>query len=275
MRGADSMAPANPFTEASSLSTRPRHHLRLQERARPLHHGHRDRLVAPAEDGVEHAPVLERGHIAHLLQFEALRVDAAGDVDRQHELQVDGGLGAARRRARQRPAAAPRQSRAARRIEVDRGRREVTRIGMPSVASRLGSIAAIAATRTGGSEGLHWGSRHAMTPIRRPADLARSTARRLAERKTTRDAFRRDTFALPRAQAREKAQGAVPALSQGRLSDRDRELARAPRRPHRIHHAAPAQRGLTLSTIPRNLRSTSERTIRERTGMRPSLPSGA
>jgi hypothetical protein len=44
-----------------------------------------------------------------------------------------------------------------------------------------------------------------MTPMRRPSDLARSTASRLAERKTTRDAFRRDTFALPRAQAREKA----------------------------------------------------------------------
>jgi hypothetical protein len=44
-----------------------------------------------------------------------------------------------------------------------------------------------------------------MTPARRPADLARSTARRLAERKSVRDAFRRDTFALPREAAREKA----------------------------------------------------------------------
>jgi hypothetical protein len=44
-----------------------------------------------------------------------------------------------------------------------------------------------------------------MTPIRRPADLARSTARRFAERKTTRAALRRETFALPRAQARDKA----------------------------------------------------------------------
>ena len=44
-----------------------------------------------------------------------------------------------------------------------------------------------------------------MSAIRRPADIARSAARRFAERKTTRDTFRRDTFALPRAQAREKA----------------------------------------------------------------------
>ena len=43
-----------------------------------------------------------------------------------------------------------------------------------------------------------------MTPSRKPADLARSTARRLAERKS-RDAFRRETFALPREAAREKA----------------------------------------------------------------------
>jgi hypothetical protein len=43
-----------------------------------------------------------------------------------------------------------------------------------------------------------------MTPTRRPADLARASARRLAER-NTRDAFRRETFALPREAAREKA----------------------------------------------------------------------
>ena len=44
-----------------------------------------------------------------------------------------------------------------------------------------------------------------MSAFRRPADIAHSTARRFAERQTRRDAFRRDTFALPRAQAREKA----------------------------------------------------------------------
>ena len=40
--------------------------------------------------------------------------------------------------------------------------------------------------------------------IRRPVELARNTARRLADRKG-RDAFRRETFALPREAAREKA----------------------------------------------------------------------
>jgi hypothetical protein len=44
-----------------------------------------------------------------------------------------------------------------------------------------------------------------MTPSRRPADLARTSARRLGERRVVRDAFRRDTFALPREAAREKA----------------------------------------------------------------------
>jgi hypothetical protein len=44
-----------------------------------------------------------------------------------------------------------------------------------------------------------------MTATRRPADLAYSSARRLAERKVERSAFRRDTFELPREAAREKA----------------------------------------------------------------------
>ena len=44
-----------------------------------------------------------------------------------------------------------------------------------------------------------------MPPIRRPADLASRNARRLADRESVRDAFRRETFALPREAAREKA----------------------------------------------------------------------
>lgn len=45
-----------------------------------------------------------------------------------------------------------------------------------------------------------------MNPVRRPADLARRAASRIAGRKGgSGDAFRRETFALPRAAAREKA----------------------------------------------------------------------
>ena len=45
-----------------------------------------------------------------------------------------------------------------------------------------------------------------MASFRRPADIARSTAKLIANRKgTRRDAFRRETFDLPRAAAREKA----------------------------------------------------------------------
>jgi plastocyanin len=45
-----------------------------------------------------------------------------------------------------------------------------------------------------------------MNAIRRsPADIARRTARALAARQPVRDAFRRETFALPREAAREKA----------------------------------------------------------------------
>jgi len=44
-----------------------------------------------------------------------------------------------------------------------------------------------------------------MNAVRRPADIARRSAKSLAERAPTRDAFRRETFALPREAAREKA----------------------------------------------------------------------
>jgi hypothetical protein len=44
-----------------------------------------------------------------------------------------------------------------------------------------------------------------MSAIRRPADIARRSAQALAGRAGARDAFRRETFALPREAAREKA----------------------------------------------------------------------
>ena len=45
-----------------------------------------------------------------------------------------------------------------------------------------------------------------MTAIRRsPADIARRSAKALADRRPNRDAYRRETFALPREAAREKA----------------------------------------------------------------------
>jgi hypothetical protein len=44
-----------------------------------------------------------------------------------------------------------------------------------------------------------------MKPNRRPADIAHRSAQALAGRSRARDAFRRETFALPREAAREKA----------------------------------------------------------------------
>jgi hypothetical protein len=44
-----------------------------------------------------------------------------------------------------------------------------------------------------------------MSTSRRPADIARRSAKALAGRDHPRDGFRRETFALPRAAAREKA----------------------------------------------------------------------
>jgi hypothetical protein len=47
--------------------------------------------------------------------------------------------------------------------------------------------------------------RTAMSPARRPADIARRSAKALAGRAGARDSFRRETFALPREDARAKA----------------------------------------------------------------------
>ncbi len=44
-----------------------------------------------------------------------------------------------------------------------------------------------------------------MNASRRPADIAKRSAHALAGRAGARDSFRRETFALPRAAAREKA----------------------------------------------------------------------
>ena len=44
-----------------------------------------------------------------------------------------------------------------------------------------------------------------MSTTRRPADIARRSAQAFADRNRPRDAFRRETFALPREAAREKA----------------------------------------------------------------------
>lgn len=44
-----------------------------------------------------------------------------------------------------------------------------------------------------------------MQPTRKPADIARRSAERLAERRRAADGFRRETFALPREAARAKA----------------------------------------------------------------------
>jgi hypothetical protein len=84
--------------------------------------------------------------------------------------------------------------------------------------------------------------RRVTNTTRRPADVARRSAKALAGNVPARDAFRRETFALPREAAREKAR---EMFRRFRLHDRDRILAGAARRSHRIHHAASSQRGLS------------------------------
>ena len=75
------------------LDHHPRHHMDLQARAGPLQHGDGDRLRHAGADGVEHARIAERLGVALLLQIEAAHVDAAGGIDREHELKVDLHLG--------------------------------------------------------------------------------------------------------------------------------------------------------------------------------------
>ena len=74
----------------------------------------------------------------------------------------------------------------------------------------------------------------------RPRDLAD----RMAARRRPDDGFLRETFTLPRAEARTTAEGLLHPLSQGRLYERGRKLARTARRRHRVHHAQAAQRRL-------------------------------
>ena len=84
----------------------------------------------------------------------------------------------------------------------------------------------------------------------RPKDLARRMAGDSARLKSARrDSYRRETFSLPREAAREKAREIFRRFSQGGLHDRDRKLARAAGRRHRVHHAAAAERGLIVLNL--------------------------
>jgi hypothetical protein len=70
----------------------PRHHLNLQRRTRPLHHGDGDRPGRTRAYRLGQPGIAKGGGIAALLQHEALLADAARGVDGEHELQIDGPL---------------------------------------------------------------------------------------------------------------------------------------------------------------------------------------
>jgi hypothetical protein len=57
-----------------------------------LDHGDGDRLVRSGADGLQHAGMAKGRDIAALLQVKTDLIDAAGRIDREHELQVDRGL---------------------------------------------------------------------------------------------------------------------------------------------------------------------------------------
>src|SRR3546814_2791968 len=57
--------------------------------ARPFHIGDRDPSEGTAPDGPHHVGVHQRGEIASALERRLLRVDAARDVDGEHEFKID------------------------------------------------------------------------------------------------------------------------------------------------------------------------------------------
>ena len=73
----------------------------------------------------------------------------------------------------------------------------------------------------------------------RPRDLADRMTRR-----GDRDGYVRVTFSLPREQARAKAKAFPEIVSEGRLDERGRTVARTAGWRHRIHHAPAENRGL-------------------------------
>ena len=87
------------------------------------------------------------------------------------------------------------------------------------------------------------------TPARPPLDgLKKRLDRSRAEReRMPRDGFLRETFVLPRTDARDQGQGMVRPLAQAGLLDRDRKLVRAAGRRHRVHDQAAAGGGLSVS----------------------------
>jgi hypothetical protein len=88
-RGARATAAANALGRRRVPDAQPRHHVHLQRRPGPLHHGDGDRLLRAGADCIEHALAAERRHVAVALKLEAGLVDAPGHVDREHELQVN------------------------------------------------------------------------------------------------------------------------------------------------------------------------------------------
>ena len=76
-----------------------------------------------------------------------------------------------------------------------------------------------------------------------PADIARRSAKALHAR--PRYAFRRETFALPREKAREKAREMFRRFPKAAYMTEIESWREASRKSHRVHYATASQRGLT------------------------------
>ncbi len=81
-----------------------------------------------------------------------------------------------------------------------------------------------------------------------PQDLARRMADAGARRKAS-DGFRRETFALPREEARAKAREMFARYPKAAYMTEIESWRELPGRRDRVHHAAAADRGLRLINV--------------------------
>ena len=102
--GAALSAAAKPSALAWPSTRAPGDHHLLRPRPRPFHIGHGDAAVDAAADGRDHLGMEEGLHIAAALQRPLALVHRAGDIHRQHQLEIDRRLVGGRRRGQSRAA---------------------------------------------------------------------------------------------------------------------------------------------------------------------------
>ena len=99
-RGASTIWSPKRRRGSGAVDDRPVDHQLLCPEARPFHEVERDLLMRAGFDGFQHAAVGDGGRVTVTLQHEFRLIDAARDVDREHQQQIDVFRGACRRNLR-------------------------------------------------------------------------------------------------------------------------------------------------------------------------------